>query len=236
VRLYLALPLRGKSRLRNAVKTLLRPDGGVERLRVGSSWITLSHDNEATRNMAYGVYESNELAIVRRHIRDGDVVVDVGANVGYMSAHFARYVGHSGKVFAFEPSPTAFALLMGTEANNVLRNLFIYNMAVSDHVGKASYFETEAILSHGYGRLDRRPSDRFAGTRSCSVNVTTIDAFATQEHIDLARLRLVKIDVEGHEDNVINGMRNIFSSGVRPALLTEFSGSSGNRVGDFGSF
>ncbi len=119
VRMYALSPFRGKTRLRTITDRWLAPQGNIERVRVGPCVIDLDHRYEATRNMAYGVYERHEVALLRRLLKPGDVSVDVGANVGYLSAHMAQCVGPAGTVYRFRrlnsyrirvtPEPTATA-------------------------------------------------------------------------------------------------------------------------------
>jgi predicted methyltransferase len=61
--------------------------------------------------MAYGEYEPHELTTFRSIVKPGDVVADVGANVGYLTAHMADLVGPEGRVHAFEPSLTPLQYL-----------------------------------------------------------------------------------------------------------------------------
>lgn len=65
-----------------------------------------------------GVYEPFETELVQKEIKRGDVVLDIGANIGYWTLIFAKLVGEEGRVFAFEPDPTNFALLN----NNIVKN------------------------------------------------------------------------------------------------------------------
>jgi FkbM family methyltransferase len=217
LREFSATSLPGRSRLRRAVSGILAPEHGIEVLRIGRHALELDHRERATRDMAYGVYEVQELAHLRRLIARGDVVLDVGANVGYMAAHFASMVGPGGRVYAFEPGPRAFGFLERVAASGrepVIRPL---RLAVSNRCGTGEFFETDAILATGYGRLDERPSARF----QCQVDmipVTTIDAFLEAEGV--TRVNFVKLDVEGQERAAIEGMSRTLAH-HRPALLTE---------------
>ena len=75
VRGYLKLPFRGKSRLRSFTDLSLVPRGGIELRHIGPCSIALSHDHEATRNMAYGTYERREINAIRRFVQLGDTVI-----------------------------------------------------------------------------------------------------------------------------------------------------------------
>ncbi len=169
--------------------------------------------------MAYGVYERHEVALLRRLLKPGDVSVDVGANVGYLSAHMAQCVGPGGTVYSFEPGPTPFQSLCAVRDSNSFANMEVFQMAVADEDRKATYYETENILAKGYGRIDQHPSKRFRHVQAHETTVTSLTTFFSCRPID--RLRLIKIDVEGHEKQVIEGLRGLFDRDIRPVLLTE---------------
>jgi FkbM family methyltransferase len=213
------MPIRGKTKLRSWTDPILAPYGNVELRKVGPCRISLSHAHEATRNMAYGYYEQRELAAVRKFVRAGDTVLDVGANVGYFAAHLAEMVGAQGRVYAFEPAPTPLALLRQTAVSNRYGNIDVLETAVSDRVGTVAFFETEAILSRGYGRCDTRPGTRFTDVSEIVVPVTTLDQFVVTH--DIGHLSFIKIDVEGHEKQVVCGMSTLLASGRRPVVMTE---------------
>lgn len=214
-----ASPIRGRTRMRGVMDALLAPAHGIESVKIGDYRVLLDHRELATRNMAYRVYEVNELAWLRRFLRPGDLVLDVGSNVGYMAAHFAGMVGRAGAVFAFEPSARAFALLSrmaDSGASSVIRPV---RAAVSNRCGSAVFFETDQILANGYGRIDRRPSARFCCDEQV-VPVTTLDEFAGRHA--LGKVRFVKLDIEGAEGAAIEGMVGLLSK-ASPVVLTEIT-------------
>jgi len=219
IRLYMKSPFRAKSRIRSVTDRWLAPKGNIERVRVGPCLIDLDHRHQATRNMAYGIYEKEEIALLSRCLCPGDRAVDVGANVGYLSAHMARLVGPHGKVYSFEPGPTPFRSLQAVKASNLQNNMEIFQMAVADQEREATYYETDNILSKGYGRIDNRPSKRFQHVKSCQIAVTSLATFFIDRPVD--RLRLIKIDVEGHEKQVIDGLTGLLDRNVRPLLIME---------------
>ena len=223
VRAYLRTPLRGKTRLRAVTDRLLVPAGMIEWRRIGPCIVPLSHALEATRNMAYGAYETHEIATSRRLIKAGDTVADIGANVGYLAAHLAEMVGRDGRVFAFEPGPTALATLRETARSCLYGNIEVVASAVSNRNGSAPFFETEAAISKGYSRIDRRPSDRFVNINETAVPVTRLDTFFADR--GATRLSLVKIDAEGHERQCVEGLLGLLSEGHRPFLMMEATGT-----------
>ena len=72
-----------------------------------------------------GIYEEFETELVSKEISKNDVVVDIGANIGYYTLIFAKLVGENGKVFAFEPDPSNFALLKKNVELNGFRNVVL---------------------------------------------------------------------------------------------------------------
>lgn len=226
VRLLVLHQVRGVSRLRSVTDRLLAPSTGVEWRQIGPCQIGLSHLHEATRNMAYGAYERNELSALRGLLSPGDEIADVGANVGYLTAHFSALVGPKGRVHAFEPGPTPLRSLRAVAASCSYANIDVVAAAVSDREGMATFYETEVILAKGYGRLDERPSSKFTDIREYRVPVLTLGQYF--EARGASRLRLVKLDVEGQERRAIDGMASIFAAGLRPAMLTEVTIQGGH--------
>ena len=219
VRAFLRTPIRGKTRLRAITDRWLTPASGIELCAVGPCIVPLSHEHTATRDMAYGAYENREIEAIKAIVKPGDIVADVGANVGYLAAHLAAMAGPAGKVYTFEPAPTALQCLRQTAASNRYGNIEVYASAVSDRSGMTTFFETESILSHGYGRIDVRPSAKFSRVKEITVPVTSLDEMFRE--VDRQRFSFVKIDVEGQERQVIHGMEQLLTSGRRPFIMTE---------------
>ena len=161
-------------------------------------------------------YEKGTTDLFRELLKPGMVVVDVGANVGYFSLLAAELVGSSGKVYAFEPEPGNHGVLQKNIEINSLSNIQVEEMAVSDNSGVADFFLSE--LDSGSHSLF---GDAARGIReSVQVTTTTLDAFLEAE--GWPNIDLVKIDVEGAEDLVFDGARNLLAT-EKPALLFECS-------------
>lgn len=228
LKFYLATPLRGRSRLFSLLGEVLSPKGGIENVTIGDYVLPLDHRIRATRLMAYGIYERSDLMELSKLIPSGGTVIDLGANVGYCTARFAEIVGAEGKVFSFEPSPTCLDNLRKLESSSRSGVIQIVPKGAAESTRTTTYYETERTISHGYGRLDDRPSDRHTVTREETVEVTSVDDFCRQENID--RVDFIKIDVEGAEVPVLTGMSETFAAGKRPLLLLEMTGGESNKA------
>lgn len=161
-------------------------------------------------------------AYLLEHLRPGDVFADIGTNVGYMSFLAAHHVGPSGAVWSFEPNPR----LVGLIQESVRRNRFegrVYPVAVAlaeaDDPGRPFYVSDEPTNS-GLSSLIPDPDHQTLGRMDMGVPlkvlVTTLDTFAVQRQIE--RLDAVKIDVEGAEHLVVEGMRESLAR-LRPRFV-----------------
>jgi FkbM family methyltransferase len=147
----------------------------------------------------FGTWEPDLAAFLRRRLRPGDTFVDVGANIGCLSALASRLVGPRGTVVAIEPFPEAIAALQETLTSNDLTNVRLVAAAVSDH-------DHELPLFGGRSQnVGRTTTVALSGLREQGlVRAAPLGSLVTRE--ELATTRLIKIDVEGAEDRVLAGM------------------------------
>jgi FkbM family methyltransferase len=177
-------------------------------------------------------YEPDMAQAIHRLLRTGDVFLDVGANIGFFSVLAGCIVGESGRVVAFEPHPDALATLRAAIAVNGLSGIVdIVEAAVGNAAGAVRFFlSDDPVLS----TLDpaRSPArDNFSFDRSIEVRQLTLDDWLA-ERLHLApRIRAIKIDVEGTEADVVNGMRRTLAACPRAAILCETApGSVADRL------
>jgi FkbM family methyltransferase len=140
----------------------------------------------------------------------GDVVLDVGANIGETGLQLARRVGERGSVFAFEPHPQIFARAQRNFALNSMAQLHLLPFGLGAEAGTlALAAPTEA----------NRGSMRVApDQRGVPVRITTLDDFVAER--GLRRVDLIKIDVEGFEHHALRGGRKLLEQ-QRPRLFVE---------------
>ena len=148
----------------------------------------------------FGTWEPDLTAFLRRRLRPGDTFIDVGANVGYMSALASRLVGPRGVVVSIEPAPIASAALHETVAMNDLTNIRLVAAAVSDRDDEFPLFVGPSYSSTFTTIVASRRGLRENGR----VRAAALGSLVTRE--ELATTRLIKIDVEGAEDRVLAGM------------------------------
>lgn len=130
-----------------------------------------------------------EPEVFASHLKAGMTVLDIGANLGVYALYFARQVGPTGRVYAFEPVPNLFARLKEHIALNSATNVIPVPLALSDHEGAAQIWTDNDI--HGQSSLYLRGAKMAA----VEVMVTTLDSFLHQEGI--RRVDAIKLDVEG---------------------------------------
>ncbi len=162
----------------------------------------------------YGEWAEAEIAFLLRLIGPGDVVLDVGANVGTHTVAFAKHVGASGKVYAFEPQPMIFSLLRANVGRNGLANVECVNAGVADARGEMLVPALDYGERFNFGAVALRPLEPGAPARGAKVPVLPLDECAA------GRPALIKLDVEGMEPRVLRGGRRTLST-ARPIVYVE---------------
>lgn len=156
--------------------------------------------------------------------RKGDVVIDIGANVGSHTLPMAHLVGDAGQVYAFEPVPWAIGKLKRNLNLNDFKNIETEQIALSDenHAGVEMEFRASFKIEAGQG-VDKQGQINQDWWRECERVVTkmqTLDSYV-QEH-GLARVNLIKLDVDGFEGKVIRGALNTLKQ-HKPFLIMEIA-------------
>jgi FkbM family methyltransferase len=159
-----------------------------------------------------GEYEEKELRFIENFLDEGDVFIDVGANIGLFSLVAAEAVGVSGKVYAFEPFQKNYDALMTNLSLNLVNNVTPEKQAISDEEGELILYLDESENNPGM-------VSRFGGSHTLTENViaTTLDAYLADKQLSP---RLIKIDIEGGELMALKGMEKTLKE-VRPTLLVE---------------
>jgi len=152
--------------------------------------------------MYLGIYEPELIEVLRRHLVAGGVFVDVGANVGYVTAVAAGLVGTTGQVHAFEPVPRYFQNLLRVRDDNPTRTIFANASALGDRPGVLDIHVTR-LPNMGWNTMVPGFMDVAARREVHAVRVERLDEYLLSR--DLHRVDLIKIDTEGFEYPVLRG-------------------------------
>jgi len=142
-------------------------------------------------------------------IREGDFVVDIGANVGAVTLNAAKLVGDKGRVFSFEPDSQNFSRLTNNLNLNNFKNVVLVNMAIGDKIG------TGFIKVINKSNLGMNKISINSGT---AISIITLDDFIKREKVN--RVDLIKIDTEGYEMHVLKGAIQTLKT-FKPKLFIE---------------
>lgn len=159
----------------------------------------------------YGEWAEFETAVFRQVIRPDDIVVDVGANLGAHAVFFAKAVGKKGRVYAFEPQRVVFQLLCANVALNGLLNVHCFHAAATSEPQAVIVPPIDYEVPNNFGHLQLGGRD-FKGEGEPVVG-TPLDAFK------LPACRLLKVDVEGRELEVLQGATQLLK--LRPLVFVE---------------
>jgi FkbM family methyltransferase len=180
----------------------------------GSPIALCMRDHQHRAIYFHGEYEPEIAALFRRLVTPGSTVFDVGANAGYLSI-LAGELGAA--VHAFEPNPRVRALL--TRSVELGRgDIEVIPAACSDREGTAPLFLSDPANTGMTGLTG--PTDGPTGAGRVDVRLITLDEYARPTG---ARPDLVKIDVEGHEREVLAGARSLLAD-ARPTVIAETGG------------
>jgi FkbM family methyltransferase len=165
-----------------------------------------------------GYWESWLTQCLARIVKPGYVCIDIGANLGYYSLLMSELCGHPGKTVAIEPNPNMCRLLRMSEFLHGW-NFDIVEKAISDKEEEATL--TIPDKSFGGASLNGNPGAPFGSTTKVNVNVTTVDAIVAE--LRLPKVDVIKIDVEGLEPNVFDGMKKTIADNPGLQLIIEYS-------------
>lgn len=206
---------KGKWRLIDLTHKLIRNDDSVVLSEVQPGiWMELDLNSFIERHIYYaGFYRPWVLPHFDRLLKRGQVVVDIGANVGQFSLWAAKKVAPTGIVLAFEPEPTSFAKLAKNVEINATGIVKFENMAIADFDGEAIFnFNAADHDNQGQGSLARLSCHR----RTHRVRCLTLDTLIAER--DIKQIDVLKIDTQGAEMRVLTGAKGVIERD-RPAVL-----------------
>ena len=172
------------------------------------------------QGMVFGTYERDTVELFRKIVRPGMIFMDVGAYVGFYTLLVARLVGPGGRVYAFEPNPEAFRVLQrNVEENGYQDRVRAMPKAVSNSVKRVKLYVPDEKVGEASFYADER-----INAKDIEVKTIVLDEFLAGECCP--KVHLVKIDVEGAEVEVLEGMRETIRRSPNMKLIIEFNPSN----------
>ena len=178
------------------------------------AFATNRNDNMMTYALAaYGEYGEDEFEALANVIKPGDVVLDVGANIGTHSVAFASMVGNDGAVISFEPTLCTFNLLCANIAFSGRQNIYPRRAIVGSENAERTLPQVDHKQTANYGSINAKKM-ALGAAGGIPVPEMSIDA------MQLSACNLIKIDVEGNELDVLDGAKATIAK-HRPNLFVE---------------
>jgi len=157
----------------------------------------------------YGEFSEGEADLFRQILREGDIALDVGANIGCHTVVMAKQVGNKGVVVAIEPQRLIFQLLSANMALNGLTNVWCLQKAVTEDARKISVPD-----------LDPRMEANFGGVGLQEMQGSELTESIRIDDLQLEHCRLIKLDVEGMEIEALRSASDTIER-LRPILYVE---------------
>lgn len=159
------------------------------------------------------IHEPPVTHLIERVLRRGMTFLDLGANLGYFTILASQRVGDEGRVYAFEPGPENYRFLLKNIQLNGCRNVRPLNVAASNRTGPGELF-----LSSDSPTDHQLVDDPSAHRKAIRVNTITVDHAVGSASGPL----VVKIDVQGHEMQCVQGMTTTLRHSAQASLIVEF--------------
>ncbi len=163
--------------------------------------------------MMYATFKNKqdafEIELLKKHIKPGDTVLDIGANIGFYATILSDIVGEKGKIHCFEPDATNFSHLKKTTAN--YKNIIINNKAVGPKTEKLKIYTSKEL------NVDHRTYKPEEYDKEIEIEAVSIDDYLKGGKVDF-----IKMDIQGFEIQAVKGMRETLKSNPKVKMISEF--------------
>ena len=167
----------------------------------------------------YGEFSEIELSLMSKFIMKGDVVFDIGANIGAFTVPFSKKVGKLGEVYAFEPQKLIYDILQDNVNKNNLKNAKVFNVGVGIKEEELELNDIDYSEVGNFGGVSfKYESGSF--TKNIKNKKYKVKVINLDKLIEIKKCNFVKMDVELMELDILKGARN-FLKKFRPILWIE---------------
>lgn len=175
-------------------------------------------ESKNRRRMSFGLYEMGVVYSMETFLKEGDVFLDVGANIGYLSAVGMGLVGQTGEVHCFELIPQYAERIHQLSQANPGLTIKVNQVALGNADGEIPIFVSSTSMGHSTAVPGLLEDERHE--RTIVVPSQRLDSYLSQHNIK--KVALIKIDVEGFELPVLQGLSNFFrDTSQRPPIICE---------------
>ena len=176
------------------------------------------NDNNLSRAIAiYNFWEIEESNFLKKFLKKEMNVIDIGANIGYYTILFSKWIGDKGNVFAFEPDPNSFDILTKNVSVNNCNNVSLYQNSISEKEGLTSLFVN--YKDPGDNRImDFYAYDGDDGRQKIETRMVTLDSIIDKDK----KIDLIKMDIQGAEMLALLGMKRTIDANEKLNLFVEF--------------
>lgn len=211
--------------VKSLVRTIVKP---ILFKLMGKSGYKYAQMYGKIRDIEHRLVEEKEMALLPLIVKEGDTVLDIGANYAYYCERLSKLVGNSGTVHAFEPIPFTHDVCAMILNKMNLKNVKLYNKGVSDTTMKVEFSVPKLDfggISAGQAHISGRTIDgdkkkeyyNFDAEEKVQCEVVDLDSFLGDK---MSNLSFVKIDIEGAEYMALKGMEKMIQI-HKPILLLE---------------
>lgn len=154
-----------------------------------------------------------EISLIKKHVKAGDTVLDIGANIGFYAELLSNFVGEKGKVHCFEPDATNFKHLKNRCQH--LPNVYINHKAVSHKTEVIKIYTSKQL------NVDHRTYKPDVYDQEIDIDAVSIDDYFLSKNLALPEINFIKMDIQGFEMSAVKGMAQILQSS-NLKMLSEF--------------
>lgn len=177
----------------------------------------------------------DSIEFFKKFIKEGDLSIDIGANIGHTSVPMSIAGGKSGLTLSFDPNPFVFKVLeQNATLNPQLSNIQSFNFAITDFDDEFYYTSSEASFNNG-GISKEKGGKHGKYSLDKKIKGINLEAFLKKNFAEkLAKLSFVKIDTEGYDKEIIKSIKNLLVE-FKPVVVSEcfFKSSSADRFEHF---
>ena len=193
----------------------------IQRKLNGITYIFDFENYPRMRDLYLGLYQTKIVSVLLKYLKKGDVFIDVGAHIGYITAIGTGLVGKKGQVHSFEPVPVYFEKLLEFSHLNKNHQIFVNNFALGETEGISNIELNKKVK--GWNTMVRGFMDPNDIENTIKVRIKSLNNYIFEKNIE--KISLIKIDVEGFEFPVLKGLTSYFDNNKEklPPIIVEIA-------------